>query len=529
MIFDKLSYRKFLSKFLLSSILPTYWILQKRVSRSAHCRSANSSWNRACSRLNCSYPVRICPISTAWESMCLTNSQKLFSERSALYSSLRISDFASASNCSLVFPNSYPNLTVVSLASRSRRRYTGDASEFLVCTSSISASGYFASSSPRMYTVLTFETWKNEVTSSRSSVKFLLDRSSTFYTWHFLQFLHVSHIPDTSFTKIPILFWILLWFQLQLISPGVLTPCNSMINFHSLRLNNSSWFLDTSSVRLRLEIRASGISVLTSARICSFCISKRVLICLCSRSRLDFRFWDKFELGSYTGLSVLVSVKKDWAGNKLSSWEWRVCLKLAGSPCSWVNSCEDGAFLVRTYASSTSHEYDGSVVYVNEFILEDHCTNLWVVGVVELVGLTTCERVVYRQKSTPPHCAWVQVVLILGGFDHMEVDEQDREQVDSERRSRGSREREREDKTRNKQRTLNMWHHGWHADGVECAPKTPWATMVVCTTGLDERSSIARYLSTPCAKDLHPHFRLNPQQIADFLLHLCPFLLSPLP
>ena len=35
------------------------------------------------------------------------------------------------------------------------------------------------------------------------------------------------------------------------------------------------------------------------------------------------------------------------------------------------------------------------------------------------------------------------VVLFLGGFDHMEVDEQDREQVGSERESRGARERER--------------------------------------------------------------------------------------
>ena len=68
--------------------------------------------------------------------------------------------------------NNDPDLTVVSLASRSWRRYSGDASEFLVCTSSISASGNFALSSPRMYTVLTFETWKNELTSSKSSVKF---------------------------------------------------------------------------------------------------------------------------------------------------------------------------------------------------------------------------------------------------------------------------------------------------------------------------------------------------------------------
>ena len=55
------------------------------------------------------------------------------------------------------------------------------------------------------------------------------------------------------------------------------------------------------------------------------------------------------------------------------------------------------------------------------------------VEVVEEVGLITCERVVYR------HGAILLIVrewsgFILGGFDHMEVDEQDREQVDSERK-----------------------------------------------------------------------------------------------
>ena len=67
----------------------TFWILPIRVSRSARSRSANSSWSRACSRLDCSYPVRVCPIFTAWESISLFNSQILFSARSALYSSLR--------------------------------------------------------------------------------------------------------------------------------------------------------------------------------------------------------------------------------------------------------------------------------------------------------------------------------------------------------------------------------------------------------------------------------------------------------
>ena len=73
-------------------------ILAIRVSRSARSRSINSSCSRSCSRVYCSYTVRVCPISIAWDSICLFNSRMLFSTRSALYSCLRISDFASASN-----------------------------------------------------------------------------------------------------------------------------------------------------------------------------------------------------------------------------------------------------------------------------------------------------------------------------------------------------------------------------------------------------------------------------------------------
>ena len=95
----------FESKFLLSLFNSSnFWILLTRESRSARSRSANSSWSRACSRLDWSYSDRVCPISTAWESICLFNLQVLFSARSALYSCLTISEFASASNCSLVFP-----------------------------------------------------------------------------------------------------------------------------------------------------------------------------------------------------------------------------------------------------------------------------------------------------------------------------------------------------------------------------------------------------------------------------------------
>ena len=81
------------------------WIPLIRVSRSARSRSATSSWSRSCSRLDCAYPSRVCPISSAWDSICLFNARMLFPARSVLYSCLRISDFASASNSSLVvFP-----------------------------------------------------------------------------------------------------------------------------------------------------------------------------------------------------------------------------------------------------------------------------------------------------------------------------------------------------------------------------------------------------------------------------------------
>ena len=59
-----------------------------------------SSWNDSCSRLDCSYPLIVCPISNAWDSICLFNAPMLFSARSALHSFPRISDFAPASNFS---------------------------------------------------------------------------------------------------------------------------------------------------------------------------------------------------------------------------------------------------------------------------------------------------------------------------------------------------------------------------------------------------------------------------------------------
>ena len=65
-----------------------------------------------------------------------------------------------------------------------------------------------------------------------------------------LQFLYLIETFHMRFTKIPI--W-QLFLKLWLISPGLVTPCYSMINFHSLRINNSSWFLETSFIRLGLK------------------------------------------------------------------------------------------------------------------------------------------------------------------------------------------------------------------------------------------------------------------------------------
>ena len=62
---------------------------------------------------------------------------------------------------------------------------------------------------------------------------------------------------------------------------------------------------------------------------------------------------------------------------------------------------------------------------------------------------TKCERVVHRHGAILSLCVSA-VVLILLGSDVMEVDEQDREQVDSERNGRGARERR---KTKREQET----------------------------------------------------------------------------
>ena len=53
------------------------------------------------------------------------------------------------------------------------------------------------------------------------------------------------------------------------------------------------------------------------------------------------------------------------------------------------------------------------------------CPRILLVEVVELVGLITCERVVYRHRAILSFSVCAEV-LVLGGSDHMEDDDQDR-------------------------------------------------------------------------------------------------------
>ena len=179
------------SSFLFNS--SNFWILLIRVSRSARSRSANTSWSRACSRVDCSYPVRVCPISIAWESICLFNSQIFYRAR---IRSVFMSQDLGFCFCEQLFlflfqkwswtdgcPDSWLDLRfcdiqwwvcpyllklIVHLETSFARTCFSllkvqwwkpanswcvlvnlSISEFLVCLS-ISASGYFASLSPRM-------------------------------------------------------------------------------------------------------------------------------------------------------------------------------------------------------------------------------------------------------------------------------------------------------------------------------------------------------------------------------------------
>ena len=149
---------------------------------------------------------------------------------------------------------------------------------------------------------------------------------------------------------------------------------DSIIPFHSwiLLLSEQAWN------------SCFWISVLTSARFCSFCLSKRILILSFSISRLDFPFWH--ELSSCTGLSVLVCAKKG------PSWQPTFFTRVISL------SQKDNAFPMLSLSSSASNENESSVS-MSRFILKNDFRSLWAVEVVNEFGLISGMSV-YRHVAT---------------------------------------------------------------------------------------------------------------------------------
>ena len=82
------------------------------------------------------------------------------------------------------------------------------------------------------------------------------------------------------------------------------------------------------------------------------------------------------------------------------------------------------------------------------------------------------------------------VALFLGGFDHMEVDEQDREQVDSEREKVEARERQRKKTKQGNNKRSNMWWHVHEWYFVRHTLRHLEPQCVVCTRSNMSRKTI---------------------------------------
>ena len=105
-----------------------------------------------------------------------------------------------------------------------------------------------------------------------------------------------------------------------------------------------------------------------------------------------------------------------------------------------MNSGEDSAFPMISSSSSASHEYEGSVSVSPD--------SSWKIA-AEVSEWSKLSRSLGSQLVGGFCIATGQysslcvsaLGLILGGFDHVEVDKQDRDQVDSEREGGGAREK----------------------------------------------------------------------------------------
>ena len=134
-------------------------------------------------------------------------------------------------------------------------------------------------------------------------------------------------------------------------------------------------------------------------------------------------------------------------------------------------------------------------VYVDGFILEDRCRSLWVVEVVEEVGLVTCEGVKNR------HGAILLIVRGCSGLIPRRFRPHDRwwarQRTGRQWERKWRRERERKKTKQGNNQRSNMW---WHAHEWFC--QTHVSHNVMCAQGQkhDERKSGVRCicLHPPC-------------------------------
>ena len=181
-----------------------------------------------------------------------------------------------------------------------------------------------------------------------------------------------------------------------LISSKLFITCNGMINLSSLRFDNSIQFLNTCPIRIGLKL----VFLILGSKISEnllFSRSKRILIVSFSISRLDFRFWH--EPRSCTGLPVL-----EWAKKGLS-WQQTFCKRVISlSSVRWFFSLLKNQWWRERFPDGLIVEFRvtqvrGHRVFVAGLLLDDHCRSLWVVEVVEELGLITCGRSVFHQRA----------------------------------------------------------------------------------------------------------------------------------
>ena len=312
MIFDQLSYRKFFeSKFSLLNY-SNFWTVLTRKSRSARSRSANSLWTRACSRLDCAYPVRVCPISTAWESISLQFTNIIFFGKIRSVFMTQDLGFCFCEQLFLFSFQNDPEVTVVKLLVQFALSWHPDYG------------------SPRTYWKLTVHVETNFL--------FVSDEPATGS--------HLLLAPEGTVVK-PANSWCA---RRQSQHLGTSRRCHQgwRLSWHSspgrmklLRGSLQSIFFLKVPRPLPRDFFGGGISSLVS-----FSISRLML--------------EPIEPSSCTGLSVLTwPTDKDWLDNKLSSKEWQGCLRPAGSSRSWMNSGEDSALPMVSSLISESCRYDG--------------------------------------------------------------------------------------------------------------------------------------------------------------------------